>query len=118
MDLCKRTREDYILRMKEIQTDHNNVVEDTKIVINTLKTKYDTVFTEFRQEINQDKSDRETFYEGIKDELANSFKGISKDLELKDEKIKQAVGMLEAHKSYAFDLSKNMGAQMHQIVEA
>lgn len=26
--------------------------------------------------------------------------------------------MLEAHKSYAFDLSKNMGAQMHQIVEA
>jgi hypothetical protein len=26
--------------------------------------------------------------------------------------------MLEAHKSYAFDLSKNLGAQMHQIVDS
>jgi BioD-like phosphotransacetylase family protein len=52
VDLCKRTREDYVLRMKEIQTDHNNVVDDTKVVIASLKTKYDTVFSEFRVDLN------------------------------------------------------------------
>ena len=51
VDLCKRTREDYVQRMREIYDDHNNMVDDTKRVIEVLKTRYDASFADFKVQI-------------------------------------------------------------------
>ena len=76
VDLCKRTREDYVQRMKEIYDDHNNMVDDTKRVIEVLKTRYDNQFAEFKVTIEDERRKREEFIKKAKQEMIKSLEDV------------------------------------------
>ena len=76
VDLCKRTREDYVQRMKEIYDDHNNMVDDTKRVIEVLKTRYDNQFAEFKVQLSDEREKRKEFIEKAKQEMIKSLEDV------------------------------------------
>lgn len=48
LDLCKRTREDYILRMKELEKTQKELADTTLDSVTNVRSKYDQALTDLR----------------------------------------------------------------------
>ena len=74
VDLCKRTREDYIVRMKEIYDEQMSTVNDTKRVIETLKSKTEAMVGDLKDEMDAERTKRKEFIVKIKEETERTVK--------------------------------------------
>lgn len=109
VDLCKRTREDYIVRMKEIYDEQMSTVNDTKRVIETLKSKTESMIVDLKDDMEGERSKRKEFIIKIKEEMERTFKQMQEEITDKDDKIKSTVQMIDGNKKYITELSKSIG---------
>lgn len=76
MDLCKKTRDDYLNRMKTIYDDHDALVKDTRNRISEVKTELNNDFVTQKHEFQEMSKRLNKLAFTLKEELDDQFKNI------------------------------------------